>query len=59
MNLNFLTACDCAGEDKVCDRVTGQCKCPPLTTGRKCDQCEINNWNWTATEGCQVSEHLY
>ena len=47
-------ACECQTEYKLCDQTTGQCLCPPRATGRKCEQCEPNTWNWNATLGCEV-----
>ncbi len=43
---------------QVCDDVTGQCLCPPLVTGKECDRCMQNAYNYSATDGCMVSDAI-
>ena len=44
--------CDKPGH--VCDPNTGQCVCPPLTTGPQCDECRPNSWGHDKVTGCKV-----
>lgn len=44
--------CDKPGH--VCDSITGQCVCPPLTTGPQCGQCQPNTWGHDRVAGCKV-----
>lgn len=53
--ISSSSACNCQTTYKVCDQETGQCLCPPRTTGRQCEICVTNAWNWNGTLGCEVS----
>jgi hypothetical protein len=53
-NLVNSAACNCTTTYKICDFTTGQCLCPPLTTGRQCEVCAANAWKWDAVLGCEV-----
>lgn len=53
--------CDChapgtnsTGPEAACDRHSGQCRCLPGVTGRRCDQCEPNTWNLASARGCEA-----
>ncbi|XP_019643138.1 PREDICTED: laminin subunit beta-1-like [Branchiostoma belcheri] len=51
---NNCTDCNCnstGSTSLVCDYTTGQCDCQRNVTGRQCDGCEPNHWNFS-TEGC-------
>eukprot|EP00058_Branchiostoma_floridae_P014832 XP_002600320.1 hypothetical protein BRAFLDRAFT_66822 [Branchiostoma floridae] len=48
------TECSCnntGSTSPTCDHNTGQCACQPNITGRQCDVCEPNYWDFS-TEGC-------
>ena len=45
----------CPIDGLVCDPNTGDCVCPPHTTGKLCEKCEENHWGYNITTGCQVS----
>ncbi|XP_065059495.1 laminin subunit alpha-like [Rhopilema esculentum] len=49
-----FTACNCSGDNKVCNQTTGQCVCPQNTVGRTCSQCRSNYWGWNSTTGCKA-----
>lgn len=45
--------CDALGSlNTTCNVVTGQCQCKPGVTGRRCDQCEVQHFGFSA-EGCK------
>ncbi|XP_078603553.1 laminin subunit alpha-3-like isoform X2 [Branchiostoma floridae x Branchiostoma japonicum] len=51
---NDCTECNCNNTGSMgptCDYSTGQCACQPNITGRQCDVCVPNSWNFS-TEGC-------
>eukprot|EP00117_Sycon_ciliatum_P025837 scpid1780/ scgid2551/ Cadherin EGF LAG seven-pass G-type receptor 2; Cadherin family member 10; Epidermal growth factor-like protein 2; Flamingo homolog 3; Multiple epidermal growth factor-like domains protein 3 len=48
--------CNCHVHGSVaseCDRSTGQCRCKPFTTGRRCDQC-MDDYTGLDADGCHV-----
>lgn len=56
--LSFTTACSCnitGSYTDVCDKATGQCPCKPGVVGRRCDQCALYHYDFSAN-GCK-SKH--
>lgn len=57
-NPQGCTKCDCNPQgterDQPCDSETGQCRCLPNVTGRRCDQCTSHYWNIASGRGCQM-----
>ncbi|KAG8589225.1 hypothetical protein GDO81_006310 [Engystomops pustulosus] len=57
-NPHGCTSCDCNPQgterDQPCDSETGQCRCLPNVTGRRCDQCASHFWNIASGKGCQM-----
>ncbi|XP_040279997.1 laminin subunit beta-3 [Bufo bufo] len=57
-NPQGCTKCDCNPEgterNQPCDSETGQCRCLPNVTGRRCDQCTSHHWNIASGRGCQM-----
>ena len=50
----ILPGCNCSGVgavSNVCNNVTGYCDCQPYVTGKSCDRCEQNAYNYTKA-GC-------
>lgn len=50
-----IPGCNChihGSIDRVCDHNTGQCKCHPHVTGRRCDKCTKGFWNIDSLHGC-------
>lgn len=41
---NGCADCDCPNPTDTCSVSTGQCPCPPLVTGRRCDTCTNNSF---------------
>lgn len=51
---NRLSGCNCSAVfslNNECDNMTGSCYCHPYVTGKFCDRCEQNAFNYTAS-GC-------
>ena len=49
-----LSACNCSNVgavDNKCNNMTGSCFCHPYVTGKLCDRCEQNAFNYTSS-GC-------
>ncbi|XP_069801062.1 laminin subunit beta-3 [Dendropsophus ebraccatus] len=57
-NPQGCTKCDCDPQgterEQPCDSETGQCRCLPNVTGRRCDQCASHHWNIGSGRGCQM-----
>ncbi|XP_073398519.1 laminin subunit beta-3 isoform X3 [Dendrobates tinctorius] len=57
-NPRGCTECDCNPQgterNQPCDSETGQCRCLPNVTGRRCDQCISHYWNIDSGRGCQM-----
>jgi hypothetical protein len=47
-----ISACSCPFG--VCHQVTGQCICPPLVEGDRCDRCKPEAYGYDVLIGCQV-----
>ena len=50
----ILAACNCSSVgavSNVCNNVTGYCNCRQYVTGKSCDSCEENAFNFTRS-GC-------
>ena len=37
----------------LCDGQSGQCRCLPGVTGKRCDQCAADQWNLASGQGCE------
>ena len=51
---DIFAACNCSMEgafSNVCNNMTGYCNCRQYVTGKSCDRCEQNAFNFTRT-GC-------
>ncbi|XP_063306983.1 laminin subunit beta-3 isoform X1 [Pelobates fuscus] len=57
-NPQGCTKCDCDPQgtqaDQQCNNETGQCRCLPNVTGKRCDQCATHHWNYQSGRGCQL-----
>ena len=54
MVFRSFPGCNCSSVgaiSNVCNNVTGSCYCQPYVTGRLCDRCEENAFNYTES-GC-------
>ena len=50
MVFHCFLGCNCSSVgaiSNVCNNVTGSCYCQPYVTGRLCDRCEENAFNYT------------
>ena len=46
---------ECLLPGHICDPVTGECVCPPLTEGDACERCQPDSWGHEPQTGCKVS----
>ena len=58
MILILFIECKCptnsSGVPLSCDPFSGQCACPPNTTGLRCDKCVDDTWDLDVDQGCKV-----
>ncbi|XP_076805272.1 laminin subunit alpha-1-like isoform X3 [Clavelina lepadiformis] len=55
-SLTGCRECDCPRTNGNCDRVSGQCICPPNTEGPYCERCVDGSYQWHPHDGCKMCE---
>jgi len=53
-NCMCVECAECRRPGHICDPVTGECVCPPLTEGSACERCQANTWGHDPLTGCKV-----